>query len=245
MSTEKIAEQINEVLSQDVVDRHSYFQLKYFVVGKEPTMQSKMWRCIRELKTRWESMQAITLEIDETNDLIELIDVDIEQANGPHHSLFGMDEAEDDFSKKRREIKTRQLTRKKLALATTLNTLRDKLRYAEDEALFFLNAFKALEKVEPLKTFDDMEAQKEYWNAKFNQKIQLEAVLGIRPDTELVTSILSLHNDAPVKMEVVKMIEDHQKRSLQAKEEDAKLAMAKKKDRRENKTKRLGERNDS
>jgi prephenate dehydrogenase len=32
--------------------RHSYFQLKYFIVGKEPTPQAKIWQCLREMKAR-------------------------------------------------------------------------------------------------------------------------------------------------------------------------------------------------
>ena len=33
--------QIDNCFSQEMPQRHSYFQLKYFLLGKEPTLQSK------------------------------------------------------------------------------------------------------------------------------------------------------------------------------------------------------------
>ena len=55
---------MDDLLKNEVVQRHSYFQLKYFLIGKEPTNQAKMWQCLRELKTRRQSLKAISLEIE-------------------------------------------------------------------------------------------------------------------------------------------------------------------------------------
>ena len=77
MSSEnEIYLEAEELLKNEVVDRHSFFQLKYFVVGKEPTMQAKMWRCLTELKTRKEAIDIINLEIEETKDTIELLNIE-------------------------------------------------------------------------------------------------------------------------------------------------------------------------
>jgi len=54
-------QKIDEVLNLDPVDRHSYFQLKYFVINKEPTHQSKLWRCIREVAARKDTIEGIML----------------------------------------------------------------------------------------------------------------------------------------------------------------------------------------
>ena len=60
MNQELIA-QLDEVLKNEPVNRHSYVQLKYFLIGKEPTIQAKMWQCIKELKTRRDSLNALEL----------------------------------------------------------------------------------------------------------------------------------------------------------------------------------------
>ena len=55
MNKNEIANQkIENIIKNEIVDRHSYFQLKNFLVGKEPTLQSNLWRCVREIKIRKE-----------------------------------------------------------------------------------------------------------------------------------------------------------------------------------------------
>ena len=71
-----IMEEMRDLLSQqEISQRHSYFQLKYFLIGKEPTYQSKMWQCLRELRNRVESLDNMSLEIDELKDKIEILDI--------------------------------------------------------------------------------------------------------------------------------------------------------------------------
>mgnify|MGYP003338271045 FL=1 len=53
---------IDEILKTGAVGRHSMFQLKYFIVGKEPTHQSKMWRCLSEIESRNEQISSINIE---------------------------------------------------------------------------------------------------------------------------------------------------------------------------------------
>jgi len=57
MSNEKeltIREEMHKILEKSPSERHSYFKLRYFLIGKETTHQGKMWQYIRELKYRKE-----------------------------------------------------------------------------------------------------------------------------------------------------------------------------------------------
>ena len=75
----EFARKMEKMVEQAPENRHSYFQLKYFVIGKEPTLQAQMWQCLRELQARKETLDGITLEIDDTKDQIELLDLEREK----------------------------------------------------------------------------------------------------------------------------------------------------------------------
>ena len=77
--TNELMVEMKEILKNEIAERHSYFQMKYFIINKEPTIQSKMWQCLREIKTRHESLESIMLEIDEGKDNLELIDINIDK----------------------------------------------------------------------------------------------------------------------------------------------------------------------
>ena len=63
-----ILKDMDELLKNDVVDRHSFFQLRHFLIDSEPTTQGRMWQALRELKTRREALTGITTEIEEQKD---------------------------------------------------------------------------------------------------------------------------------------------------------------------------------
>ena len=148
-------DEIKEILKQEVPQRHSFFQLKYFVIGNQPTNQSKMWQCLRELKTRYESLESLELEVEETKDKIELLNISCEKfendKNTPnqHGNLF----------ERECNIKIRQTKRQITAAESNLNQLAEKKKWLEQECQFFLQTFKLLQEVEPLKNFDDLDAQ--------------------------------------------------------------------------------------
>ena len=58
----ELKEEISRILKNEVAERHSYFQLRYFLIGKEPTIQSKMCQCIKERKIRKEALDSLELE---------------------------------------------------------------------------------------------------------------------------------------------------------------------------------------
>jgi len=193
----KLQDKIQNLMKNDVVERHSYFQLKYFVIGKEPTTQAKLWRCIRELESRNKSLQAIELEIEDTNDDIELLHIEIKDpfGNNPERN------------KNKIQIQTRKNERKTKALVEKLNNLKNKKRYIEEEASFFVQAFESLEKIEKIKPFDDLDAQTEYWNKKLKHELNLKMILRQPLDTEFTKIILALDDKMPVKQMMCDILE--------------------------------------
>ena len=206
-----------ELLKHEVVQRHSFFQLKYFLIGKEPTVQSKMWQCLRELKQRRESLDAIELERDEVKDKISLIDISMLKLT----VAYG-DENQPELDRRELEIRIRQSDRQKKALAKNLEDLDDKERWLKDECLFFVETFKNLEKVEPRRPFDDIEAQSQYWNEKLTQKANIKMLTQNTIDSELVETIVALPNDLPIKKHTLQNLNIKQEQMLQQLREAAK-----------------------
>jgi hypothetical protein len=203
-------ERIDKVLINQVIDRHSYFQLKYFVVGSEPTTQSKLWRCVRELQARKESIDALNLQIEESSDNLILLDIEIKKLEVKTAS------EKDPLNIEELGIKRRQVIRKRQSLESTLNSLKKKLKYTEEEASFFVGAFESLSKAERIKPFDDLEAQEEYWNEKLGQEINLKVLLRQPLDIGLVKTAISLGEKSTVKKELIAMLEHEQRKMLEA-----------------------------
>ena len=201
----KLSSDIDAILENQVTERHSYFQLKYFLIGKEPTIQSKMWQAVRELKSRKESLDSIDLETEEIKDKIELIDISKQKLALEENSnleLINSKEKKDLFLREL-IIKSRQLDRQKISLEKKLIVLDERAKNITEECVFFVEVFKNFEKIEPLKHFDDLESQKNYWNEKLTQKFNLKALTSGHLDTEMIETILSLPDDLDVKKNVV------------------------------------------
>ena len=208
MSNEKeltIKEEIHNILEKSPAERHSYFQLRYFLIGKEPTHQGKMWQCLRELKVRKESLQSLDLEYEDQKDKLELLEVEEGLLNLSQNNLENNEDNEIFKKLKTKEnlIKSRKIKRQKIAIISSLSSLLEKKKYIEEESRFFLEMFKTLEKVEPLKDLDDLDAQKEYWSEKLSQKLNLKMLLGGRLDTELVETVVALPDDIQIKKQIL------------------------------------------
>lgn len=220
MLNTEFLEKMDKLVEKAPENRHSYYQLKYFVIGKQPTTQSQLWQCLTELQSRKESIDNITMQIEDLKDESELLDL---------HSLrkesiqYGIKEDEE-ILKKEKDIKIRKLKRKKESINRNIIKLEKQLDFVTQEARFFVQAFEALEKVEPLKDFDDYEAQKELWEAKVSEEINLRLLFHqpLSPDT--LKTALSLHDNSRVKQEVVKMIGNLEKANVKM-IEDNKLKM--------------------
>ena len=201
MST--LLSQIGKVLDRDVVTRHSYFQMKFFVVGKEPTQQSKMWRCIRELQSRQESLDAMQLELEDTEDNLALKIIVIRRTKEQSVGLTELDKEEN-------QIVLRKEERRQKGLETTIAALKRRIVETGEEARFFMEAFEKIEEKEKLLPYDDLDSQSEYWNNKLSEELNLRMLVGQPVTYELVKTIMSLNNDSPIKREMINILEAKQ-----------------------------------
>ena len=189
--------QVNEaaeaILANDVTERHSLFQLQCFVLAKEPTIQGKLHQCLREIKSRKQSLDALNLEIEDQIDKLELMDFDIADAQENSTSI-------------RKPFIIRSLERKRTALRNNLKELKDKQRNISEELQFFCSAFDQLNRREKIKPWDDPDVQKEYWSEKLRFEVNARLLVRQLPDVELLKTILCLNDDSPVKKGVVEML---------------------------------------
>lgn len=209
MSSE-IIEQAKELLNKNNIShRHTFFQLKHFVLGKELTTQSKLQKCLKEMDARMDSVNNLLLSIEETKDDIKLIELKIINLEKKKQKS--------DINKQYNVIQIRKLQRKKISLLNSLDNLIKKLKETEEETAFFLSAYKQLEQIEPLKRYDDPESNAEYWNENFSQELQLRLLLQKPLDLELVKCILALNKESAIRVEMIKILDQIQNKAIEQK----------------------------
>jgi hypothetical protein len=199
----EIIKRIDEAIPSDleIVNRHSYFQLQYFLIGKEPTNQAKMWQCLRELQSRKDNLENIEIQIQEFLDDIDLENLTITEIEDKEKNQI-LNELE----KKKINIAKNKIKRKIFSIEKSLNDIIKKKKDIEEECEFFIKTFENIKSKEPLKHFDDLESQKNYWGTKLLEKINLKLILNNNIDSELVETILSLPDDVPIKSFMLKKI---------------------------------------
>jgi hypothetical protein len=212
MSSE-LTEKLKNILKDDIPNRHSFFQLDHFIIKKEPTIQAQLWQCLRELRTRNETIEKIKLEIEETKDRLELLN--IQEKKG----LVAWDQQEateemDKLYKRELEINVRQLKRQRIACEHSIADLEKKLSETLEETEYFVNTFEELSKIEELKPFDDPKAQQEYWNERLRNELNMRILLKHPIDIELAKTILSLNDATPIKRELTKILMTVQKQEV-------------------------------
>ncbi|NIQ15283.1 MAG: hypothetical protein GTO02_13080 [Candidatus Dadabacteria bacterium] len=195
-SNDELFVKIDKVLEKAPENRHSYYQLKYFVLGKEPTTQSQIWQALRELQVRRDNIDALKLQIEDTEDEIELLKIDYENLTSK------------DQNGRKTPIRIRRLKRKQESLLRNIDKMKKKLEFEVQEARFFLQAFEALEQIEPMKDYDDHQAQQEYWEAKLHEEIELRILTKQPLPSDLLKTALSLHSDSGVRAQVIKLLEN-------------------------------------
>ena len=203
---------IDEILKTGAVGRHSMFQLKYFIVGKEPTHQSKMWRCLSEIESRNEQIQSIIDETLDLNDQIELTNIKKAKlikilTNTGVGELSYSTPKLDELEIKELNIKINALDRKINKFSKSKAKIDKKLIEIQEEIMFFTEAYLSLAKKESLKPFDDINSQTEYWNEKISQDLNLRMLLGKPLDIEMIKTALALNEKAPIKQEVLGILE--------------------------------------
>jgi len=198
MSSEILPELRSLLEKNRVVNRLSFFQMKYFLIGKEPTIQARLRLCLNEISSRKESLEHLTLAIEEQIDELRLKEIEIERTT---KELY-----KNELNKECHEIEIRKLQRKKRQSELNLQSLHKTLRETEEEAQFFLEAFKALEKAESLKPFDDYESNLRLWDERYRDEVHLRLLTQKPLDLQLMKSILALDKEAPVRKELTEMM---------------------------------------
>lgn len=200
----------NELITRSgVSNRHTFYQLKHFVLGKELTTQAKLQKCLREIEARVSAMKSMNLAIEEAEDDMKMLDL--------KSAVLEKKKEKSDLHREYKSIQRRKLTRKKAALSDSIRDMARKLRETEEETSFFMAAYEQLEKIEPLKRHDDPEANAQFWNENFAQELQLRLLLQKPLDLELVKCILALDNGSSTKKEMIGILEQIQNQALTVK----------------------------
>jgi hypothetical protein len=192
-----------------VSNRHTFYQLKHFVLGKELTTQAKLQKCLREIDARVSAMKSMNLGIEEAEDDIKMLDLKM--------AILEKKKEKNDLHREYKSIQKRKLNRKKTALMDSVRDMTKKLRETEEETNFFMAAYEQLEKIEPLKRHDDPESNAEFWNENFAQELQLRLLLQKPLDLELVKCILAMDNESATRKEMIGLLEQIQDRAIAVK----------------------------
>jgi hypothetical protein len=214
MPSEELIKEIDNVLTNDIVDRHSFFQLKHFVLGKECSFQGRMWQCLREIRSRKSWIEGYIIEIADAKDRIELLNIEQDQNTlnlKEFEESTSISEERKNLAAREYKVKSRQIDRKVQAVKASIEALEKKIADYEEEANFYISEFKQIVNVEPLKPLDDLDAQKEYWTAKLYQDINLKMLLQQPLDLETVKMILTLNDDSVLKQQMVALLEGNRK----------------------------------
>jgi hypothetical protein len=183
--------EIEELLKNTQMGSPTFFQLNYFVIGKEPTPQAKMHKCIEEIRDRFRAIKNIKFEIEELKDQNELlslgcIDVEVNKSY---------------------EIRIRQADRKIYANTEQIEFLKSKIDSYEKEIKFLKELFDKINEKVPLKPWDDYNVQVEYWNAKIVQEINARVFTGLPVDLETIKLVVALPDHIPIKKQLLSHIE--------------------------------------
>lgn len=216
MSTELIAK-IDKILEEvEIPDRSTFFQLKNFVLGKEPTIHGQIWACIRNIDDRRDQIESLGLEIENSEDDVRLLNISIiRMQNEKNLDISGWEEE--------KEIRIRKVNRQKSSLITNIEKLKKKIKYILEELQYLTSAYDALVEVAGgVKKLDDPEVQRNYWNEKLTEELNLTFLLKKPVSTELVHTILALDDDMPIKTQMVQIL--HQVQTQMIAERDKQKA---------------------
>lgn len=187
--------EIKNIEDINIPERHTFFQLKHFLIGTAVTNQDKMYQCLLEMKNRKITLKAMQREIDETQDQKSLLEID-----------------KDNFledNPKKKEIKLRQFQRKIDSMQEQIVSLTKKMTYIEEEYNFLKETLIAINKIEPMKDWDSEEVQLQYWNVKLTKDLSLRAIAGTPLDTQLVQTVLSMPQQTEVRKKFEALIQNN------------------------------------
>ena len=192
----ELLEKIDEIVPSGYNKRHSFFQLQYYVIGKEPTVQARQQACRDELFARKCDMEGSMNELEECYDLIRLQEIQIEEIKAGQDQLDEID-----------EIRIRQIRRKIKSMEERVHRAKGHLKAKEEESNFLIGLYQRLCELEEPKDWDSLEVQAEYQNARLSRELETRLLLGQTPDTELFKTIMALPEGMPAKKATQQLIE--------------------------------------
>ena len=199
---------IDSIVGDGYKNQTSFFQLQYFLVGKEPTVQAKLERCKTELFSRKCDMEGTMNELEECYDLIRLQELQKSDFQGADVEL-----------NESQEIYIRQIDRKILSLKDRAGRLASNLRAKEEESNFLIGLYERLCEAEEPKDWNSLEVQAEYHNARLSKELEARLLLGVTPDAEMFKTIMALPDGMPAKTATQQLVELTKKRLKDTKQE--------------------------
>ena len=204
----------------DLKERHSFFQLSHFIIGKEPTIQSKLWQCVREISPRLETLNSLELEIENYDESYKIIEIKIEMLNVKIENLtLNPIDKNNILTSEILKIRKKRLERKVSLKDINKNKLLKKKEMVEEELSFFVKTFNELEKIEKIKNWDDFKVQNDIWTAKLGAELNLRLLLNLPTDLELCKTVLSLPEGNQIKTQLVNSLKTIQAKLSQTNHE--------------------------
>ena len=200
------------VTTHKVLPKHTDFQIEHFMVGKECSINSRIWQCIREINVRKDTLVALNLEYEDAKDNIELAKIKIDVIN--HKPTFKKNRELRELEKRKKQIIIRKQERIVRNLENNLAELEKRKHSILLECKTLLDVFNRYNPQNKVIDIDDNQNQLEYWNAKLLEEINVNAMCGQPIGTELVKSVLALPDNAQVKIQFVNLLTNHGKKSL-------------------------------
>lgn len=215
MSIELISKVDSILETANMPDRHTFFQIEKFIIGKEPTAQAQLWAIIRELQARKETVNQFKKDLKDAEDNLELFDIKIERLNRAIREESESGLPNSDLNIREHEININKLIREKESLVVSAQKINKKFKSILEEMNYLVSGYeKIVSTYGDIKNLDDEEAQKEMWNERLLEEFNLRIILQRPLDPEFVKTVLCLNDDSPVKKQVVTLIENIQKKMV-------------------------------
>lgn len=212
MSNELISKAAEILEKADMPDRHTFFQIEKFIIGKEPTAQAQLWAIVRELQSRMETVKSFQKDLSDAEDNLELFEVKIERLDRRIKEESTCNDANSDLNIREYEINIRKLQREQSSLVEAAQKVKKKLECILEEMNYLVAGYeKIVSHYGEMKPVDDEQSQKEMWNEKLLEEFNLRIILQRPLDPEFVKTVLCLNDEAPVKKQLVTLIENIQK----------------------------------
>lgn len=192
--------EVNDLIGKnDIVRRHSYFQIKNFIVNSEPTHQARLHKILIELSAKKSNIESMHLQRQDLMDDRDMLKVKEEMLTEDIKKNIS-----DKLVNKLKEIEKRKISRQLIMAELKINELNVVIDQTADECRYYLELFKKMSIKEPIKEWDDPIVQKEYWDAKLGKDVYVRLVSGLPLSDELVKTVMSL----PEGSETRKMLEE-------------------------------------